>query len=118
MKCVTHNSYIVSSSPTKPTTPFSAPDTRQLKSSPPCRSQSSNCTWNQGKIKRLRSSYIVGQNFAFPMRKFSNTPKRRRNWFEEIFTRLYSRLSLLDSIQLNEQLLTMAEVVHGAGLSK
>ncbi|KAI8522409.1 hypothetical protein RHMOL_RhmolMtG0006000 (mitochondrion) [Rhododendron molle] len=47
-----------SSSPTKPTTPFSSPDTRQSKSPPPCRSQSSDGTWNHTAAAALRARLL------------------------------------------------------------
>ena len=46
LKRTAHNGYIVGSSPTKPTTLFSSPETRQPKSPPPCRSQSNGSSWN------------------------------------------------------------------------
>ncbi|GMN18624.1 hypothetical protein TIFTF001_050813, partial [Ficus carica] len=45
-------------SPTKPTTPFSSPDTRQSKSPPPCRSQSSDGTWNHTAAAALRARLL------------------------------------------------------------
>ncbi|GMN32405.1 hypothetical protein TIFTF001_050803, partial [Ficus carica] len=45
-------------SPTKPTTPFSSPDTRPSKSPPPCRSQSSDGTWNHTAAAALRARLL------------------------------------------------------------